>query len=168
LERDRHVGCDPCQRQPWRTATGLLGRDGDTRGRPESKGLSPAASRRTKNGAWEVELAGGTWKAIQSPYLQVLGERHALRDAMAMFDGGSSPYLDATVVFAPTIPPGSQLSSDFKVAIRGLDELPSELSQGGAQRWPLDKWEAFARHHRLTAVPDVATARSPMLAEVNA
>lgn len=120
------------------------------------------------NGAWEVELAGGAWKAIQSPYLQVLGGRHALRDAMAMFDGGSVPYPDAAVVFAPTIPPNSQLSSDFKVAIRGLDELPSELSQGGAQGWPLDKWEAFARHHRLNEVPDVATACSPVLAEAHA
>jgi hypothetical protein len=120
------------------------------------------------NGAWEVEIAGGAWKAIQSPYLQVLGGRHALRDAMAVFDGGSIPYPDAAVVFAPTIPPNSQLSSDFKVAILGLDELPSELSQGGAQGRPLDKWKAFARHHRLNEVPDVATACSPVLAEAHA
>ncbi len=120
------------------------------------------------NGAWEVELAGGAWKAIQSPYLQVLGGRHALRDAMAMFDGGSVPYPDAAVVFAPTIPPNSQISSDFKVAIRGMDVLPSELSQGGGQGWPLDKWEAFVRHHRLNEVPDVATACSPVLAEAHA
>lgn len=93
----------------------------------ESKGLS-AAVRGNENGAWQVRLASGRWKEIPNPYTQALGEKLALRDAMAEFAGPDVPYPDAALIFVPAITPGSTIpKGDFKVSIAELDNLPEQI-----------------------------------------
>lgn len=130
----------------------------------EAKGYSYAV-RGGENGTWQVQVASGQWKETPNLYAQTLGEKNALRDAMATFARASVPYLDAALVFVPAIPPGSAVpSGDYKVSIAGLGMLPrlitSAANRGG---WSLDQWRAFAAHHRLIAVPSLDAALSPKL-----
>ncbi|TGT44429.1 nuclease-related domain-containing protein [Mesorhizobium sp. M8A.F.Ca.ET.165.01.1.1] len=129
----------------------------------ESKGFSSAV-RGGENGAWHVQLASGQWKEIPNLYAQTLGEKNALRDAMAAFAGASVPYPDAALVFVPAIPAGSAIpSGDFKVTVGGLGKLPDLITSGANRGWSLDQWRAFAAHHRLIAVPSLDAALSPEL-----
>ncbi|MBK8082339.1 MAG: NERD domain-containing protein [Devosia sp.] len=117
------------------------------------------------NGPWQVQIAGGEWKGTRNAYLQARDAALALRDAMRAFATDEPPYPTAALVFEPHVPEGSELSGDFKVAILNLDELPTELEKAGPGGWPLARWLAFAQHHRLIAVTDVAAACDPALAK---
>ncbi|WP_136622608.1 MULTISPECIES: nuclease-related domain-containing protein [Mesorhizobium] len=129
----------------------------------ESKGFSSAV-RGGENGTWHVQLASGQWKEIPNLYAQTLGEKNALRDAMAAFAEASVPYPDAALVFVPAIPAGSAVpSGDFKIAVGGLSALPELITSAANRGWSLDQWRAFAAHHRLIAVPSLEAALSPEL-----
>lgn len=129
----------------------------------ESKGLSSAV-RGTENGDWQVRLTSGRWKDIPNAYAQALGEKLALRDAMAAFAGTDVPYPDAAVIFVPAIPAASVIPlGDFKVSVGGLDDLPDRIASAKRRGWSLDQWRAFAAHHRLVAVPSIDAASSPEL-----
>ena len=116
------------------------------------------------NGDWEVQLASGAWKKFVNPYLQAIGAKLALRDAMRSFAGADVPYPNAALVFVPTVPPGSTIpGDDFKVSIGGLSKLPAVITPMKRDGWSLDQWRAFAAHHRLLAVPSIDAALSPQL-----
>jgi len=135
----------------------------------ESKEFSSAV-RGGHNGDWEARFASGAWKKIANPYLQAIGEKLALRDAMRTFTGADVPYPNAAVVFVPAAPAGSTIpQGDFKVSFSGLDDIPglitsmkpvTSMKPGG---WTLDQWRAFASHHRLIEVPTIDAALSPEL-----
>jgi len=129
----------------------------------ESKGFTSAV-RGGHNGDWEAQLASGAWKKFVNPYLQAIGEKLALRDAMRSFAGDDVPYPNSALIFVPTVPPGSTIpQGDFKVSIGGLDELPALITSMKRDGWSLDRWRAFAAHHRLLAVPSIDAALSPQL-----
>ncbi|HML91880.1 NERD domain-containing protein [Methyloceanibacter sp.] len=129
----------------------------------ESKGFTSAV-RGGRNGDWEAQLASGAWKKFANPYLQVIGEKLALRDAMRSFARADVPYPNAALVFAPAVPPGSTIpQGDFKVSIGGLAELPAFITSMKRDGWSLDQWRAFATHHRLLAAPSIEAALSPQL-----
>ncbi|TCU64630.1 nuclease-like protein [Bradyrhizobium sp. R2.2-H] len=129
----------------------------------ESKGFTSAV-RGGHNGDWEARLASGEWKKFGNPYLQAMGQKLALRDAMRSFAGTDVPYPDAALIFVPAIPAGSTVPpGDFKVSIGGLDNLPGLIGSMKRDGWSLDQWRAFAAHHRLVAAPSVDAASSPEL-----
>ncbi|MBN8990662.1 MAG: NERD domain-containing protein [Rhizobiales bacterium] len=131
----------------------------------ESKGFTSIVRGR-HNGDWEARLTSGAWKKIGNPYLQAIGEKLALRDAMRDFSGDQVPYPNAALIFVPAIPPGAEIpQSDFKVSIGGLDELPGLITSMKHDGWSLDQWHGFATHHRLLAVPSIEAALSPELLE---
>jgi hypothetical protein len=133
----------------------------------ESKG-STSAVRGGHNGDWEAHLASGVWKKFANPYLQALGEKHALRDAMRSFAGADVPYPNAALVFVPSVSPGSTIpQGDFKVSIGGLGELPAFITSMKRDGWSLAQWRAFAAHHRLLAVPSMDAALSPQLLDAD-
>jgi hypothetical protein len=117
------------------------------------------------NGHWQVRMPSGDWRDCPNAWTQVLGEKNALRDAMQAFDG-SMPnfYPEASVVFVPKIPLGSELmAGDFKASIVGGNDVGSRLREVHRNCWDLAKWRAFAAHHRLRKVTSLATALSPNL-----
>ena len=60
-------------------------------------------------------------------------------------------YPEASVVFVPEIPPGSELTAgDFKASIIGRNDVGSRLREVHRNCWDLAKWRAFAAHHRLS------------------
>lgn len=129
----------------------------------ESKGFTSAV-RGGQNGDWEAQLSSGAWKKCANPYLQVIAEKLALRDAMRSFAGADVPYPNAALIFVPSVPPGSTIpQGDFKVSVGGLDELPKCITSMKRDGWSLDQWRAFAAHHRLFAVPSIDAALSPQL-----
>jgi hypothetical protein len=133
----------------------------------ESKGFTSAV-RGGPNGDWETRLASGVWKKFANPYLQAIGEKLALRDAMRSFAGTDVPYPNAALIFVPTVPPGSMIpQGDFKVSIGGLDELPAFITSVKRDGWSLDQWRAFAAHHRLLAAPSIDAALSPQLLDAD-
>nr|WP_249780189.1 NERD domain-containing protein [Bradyrhizobium sp. dw_411] len=129
----------------------------------ESKGFTSAV-RGGHNGDWEAHLASGAWKKFSNPYLQAIGEKLALRDAMRSFAGADVPYPNAALIFVPAVPPGSMVpQGDFKVSIGGLDVLPTSITSMKRDGWSLDQWRVFVAHHRLLAVPSIDAALSPQL-----
>lgn len=133
----------------------------------ESKGFTSAV-RGGRNGDWEVRLASGAWKKIENPYLQANSEKLALRDAMRSFTGIDVPYPNAALIFVPTVPVGSTIpQSDFKISIGGLDGMSTLITSMKRDGWPLDRWRAFAAHHRLLAVPSIDAALGPELLEAD-
>lgn len=131
----------------------------------ESKGFTSTV-RGGHNGDWETRLASGVWKKVGNPYLQAISEKLALRDAMRSFAEADVPYPDAALIFVPAIPAGSTiLQSDFKVSIGDLDDVSELITSTKRDGWPLDRWRAFAGHHRLLAVPSIDAALSPELLE---
>lgn len=93
------------------------------------------------NGAWYVESANGERKRLnpgrKNPYNQVIAYFYALTN---FFNSHRREFLSAhkstnvdfrtcrrVVVIAPTIPDGSQIELDWKVELKGLDELPTYL-----------------------------------------
>lgn len=91
-------------------------------------------------------------------YRQTLDASYALRDAMRQFEGKDVAYPHAALAFAPAIPKESSISSDFKVQLIGLDDLPALLQQSNTQPWSLDRCRAFALRHGLTSVASVDAA----------
>lgn len=129
----------------------------------ESKGFTSAV-RGGPNGDWQMRLASGVWKKVNNPYLQAMGEKLALRDAMRSFAGTDVPYPNAALIFVPAIPTGSTIPpGDFKVSIGGLDDLPRLVTSTKRDGWSLDRWRAFAAHHRLVSAPSIDEAMSPEL-----
>lgn len=129
----------------------------------ESKGFTSAV-RGGPNGDWEMRLASGVWKKVNNPYLQAMGEKLALRDAMRSFAGTDVPYPNAALIFVPSIPTGSAIPpGDFKVSIGGLNDLPGLVTSMKRDGWSLDQWRAFAAHHRLVSAPSIDEAMSPEL-----
>ncbi|MCK1354228.1 NERD domain-containing protein [Bradyrhizobium sp. CW7] len=129
----------------------------------EAKGFTSAV-RGSENGDWEVRLASGAWKKAANPYVQVLGQKMALRDAMRRFAGSEAPFPNAAVIFVPAIPSGSNITQGgFKIATGGLDELAGLITPMKRDGWSLEQWLAFAAHHRLLKVPSLDAALSPEL-----
>ena len=119
-----------------------------------------------ENGPWKVHLATGDWKNIRNPYVQALDAVFALKDAMRAFRNLPAPYIDAAVVFAPTIPHGSQiLPSNRKVSVMGHDGLSARLRIRDNSGWSLNEWRTFAKHLGLTRVSSVSAACDHSLVE---
>ncbi|MBR0840480.1 NERD domain-containing protein [Bradyrhizobium liaoningense] len=129
----------------------------------EAKGFTSAV-RGGENGDWEVRLASGAWKKAANAYVQVLGQKMALRDAMRRFAGNEAPYPNAAVIFVPAIPAGSRIpQGDYKVSIGGLGELAGLITPMKRDGWALGRWQDFADHHRLLKVPSIDAALSAEL-----
>ncbi|HEY1016765.1 MAG TPA: nuclease-related domain-containing protein, partial [Herpetosiphonaceae bacterium] len=93
------------------------------------------------NGRWKVVSASGSVKWLnqgrKNPYNQVIAYYYAFRNFLhdRRFDFLSeqkSSMIDfrackRLVVIAPTLEPGSDIMLDWKVAVKGLDELPTFL-----------------------------------------
>lgn len=93
------------------------------------------------NGPWFVESANGERKRLnpgrKNPYNQVISYYYSLINFLNERRGELlSPQKASTVdfrtckrlvVIAPTIQPGSQVETDWKVELKGLDELPAYL-----------------------------------------
>ncbi len=93
------------------------------------------------NGAWYVESANGERKRLnpgrKNPYNQVIAYFYALtnflnshrREFLSQHKSSNVDFRTCrrVVVIAPTIPEGSQIDLDWKVELKGLDELPSYL-----------------------------------------
>lgn len=131
----------------------------------EAKGFTSAV-RGSENGDWEVRLASGTWKKTANSYVQVLGQKMALRDAMRRFAGHEAPYPNAAVIFVPALPANSSIpQGDFKVSIGALGELAGLITPMKRDGWALGQWRDFATHHRLLKVPSIDAALSAELLE---
>jgi hypothetical protein len=93
------------------------------------------------NGAWHVESANGERKRLnpgrKNPYNQVIAYFYALtnflnshrREFLSQHKSNNVDFRTCrrVVVIAPTIPAGSQIELDWKVELKGLDELPTYL-----------------------------------------
>ena len=112
------------------------------------------------NGAWTVVSKAGSTKLLNSgrknPYNQVISYFYSftnfLNDHKAeIVSAQSAPDVDfrsakRVIVVVPTLEPGSQIDLDWKVQVKGLDELPTylviersagiELSDQALQRIP--------------------------------
>jgi hypothetical protein len=111
------------------------------------------------NGQWQVRLASGEWKNMPNHYLQALGAKNALRDAMSQFAGGDVAYPDAALLYLPAIPSGSSAyGGDQKVSVGGMAELPELIQRRDGRHWTLAQWRAFAAGHRLERVDSLAAA----------
>src|SRR4028118_215428 len=120
----------------------------------EAKG-NHTAVRGGESGKWEVYAAFGRWKPARNFRQQAIGASHAVKDSMAAFSDREDGYPVTALVFAPSIPYGSDLPpSDLKVSICSLAELDGLLARSSGLRWPLVTWRAFARQLNLTKVPD--------------
>ena len=129
----------------------------------EAKGIRRPI-RGSENGPWQVQVASGEWKDSPSPYLQAREAALKVRDAIRSFERREIPYPTAAVVFVPAIPRGSQAHpGDFKVSVLGLEGLGSVLCKRQKDALPLHRWQAFAKHLRLTPVPTAAAACDPAL-----
>lgn len=118
---------------------------------------------------WQVRVASGEWKDILNPYLQTVGAKNALRDAMQSFSGENVAYPSAALVFSPSIPAGSSpYRGDFKAAVIGLDTVGDFLNQTNSAHWSLDQWRAFAQHQNLMRVGRMEAAFDPRIAEAEA
>lgn len=120
----------------------------------EAKGLAQPIDGGV-NGPWHMHSAAGPM-VLRNGYVQAVGAKHALRDAMAAM-ASPAPYPDAAVVLSPCVPAGSNLTrGDYKARVIDLDELVLPRASRAAA-WPLDHWRAFARRHGLQPVPRLAS-----------
>ena len=131
----------------------------------EAKGFAVPV-RGAQNGAWQVCVASGGWKNIPNPYLQTVGAKYALRDAMQSFSGTDVAYPSAALVFTPSIPVGSSpYQGDFKAAVIGLDSISDLLDETRTDHWSLDQWRAFVVHHSIKRVDRIESAFDPQIAD---
>jgi hypothetical protein len=109
---------------------------------------------------WSARTGTGRWVPFRSPVRQADEARLALRDRLAMFLGSPPPYFPSAVIFAPQVPPGSEIpSDDFKVRIGDLSDLRTWITQqNGSSEVSLAQWRAFAAHLGLRRVSGVAAA----------
>jgi hypothetical protein len=115
---------------------------------------------------WQLHVASGSWKNFQNPYLQTVGAKNAIRDAMRSFWGENVGYPSAALVFSPSIPVGSSpYRGDFKAAVIGLDTVGDLLDQANSAHWSVDQWRAFAQHQNLIRVDRMEAAFDPRIAE---
>ena len=118
------------------------------------------------NGAWQYQAASGDWLDFPNPYLQALGAKLKVRDAMASVVGSGVPYPDAALIFEPCTPDGSEaFGGDFKVSVGGLADLDRLLGKTPQNALALDDWEALADQHGLDAVSGVEAACDPAMFE---
>lgn len=111
-----------------------------------------------ENGEWEVWTNSG-WKPSRNYYAQTVRACHALRDAMSQFEGISVPYPSAALVFSSTIAQGSSdFRGNFKATIIELGDLHRVLRPGSTHLWAIENWRAFAKHHQLKKVENIAMA----------
>lgn len=129
----------------------------------EAKGYTRPVSGGS-NGYWCVRVASGRTKNVDNAYLQALGAKNALRDAMRTIGLEEAHYPHAAVVFVPDIPLGSSVTEgDFKVSVIGLSALGDEIGRSPSSSWSTEQWRAFARHNNLRFVPSVDAACDPAL-----
>lgn len=134
----------------------------------EAKGNSGPV-RGGENGTWQYRAASGGWKDFPSanpnPHDQTVRACHAVRDAMTTHACAEVAYPSAALVFAPTIPFGSEVGNGtFKAAILGLDAIERQLQRTDATEWTLVQWRAFAETHRLIKVAELEAAFDPHIA----
>ena len=131
----------------------------------EAKGFTRAV-RGGENGPWEVHLGSGRWKEFRNPYRQALDAALAVKDAARAFADTGALRIDAALVFAPGIPPGSEaFQGNSKVSVIGQSRLAAILRMCRRGLWSVDEWRAFADHLRLTRVSSVSAACDHGLAE---
>lgn len=110
------------------------------------------------NGPWFVESANGDRKRLnpgrKNPYNQVISYFYSLtnflndhrRDFLSAHKADSVDFRTCkrVVVIAPTIQEGSKIDLDWKVELRGLDELPAFLVTERSSEIDLSEGEMFA------------------------
>ena len=121
--------------------------------------------RGTPNGKWEVKVPSG-WKKINNFYQQTLSAAYALRDEMKSVVLAEINYAAAALVLVPGIPPASEISTDHKVSVVGLNGLDTLLERKSAVQWTLEEWRRFAVRLRLTRVNNVEACFDPRMAEL--
>lgn len=114
------------------------------------------------NGPWFVESANGDRKRLnpgrKNPYNQVISYFYSLtnflndhrRDFLSAHKADSVDFRTCkrVVVIAPTIQEGSRIDLDWKVELRGLDELPAFLVTERSSEIDLTEGE-------MLAIPDM-------------
>ena len=116
-----------------------------------------------QNGEWERRSARGR-RSLGNPYLQVLGAKNALRDAMRELTDERIGHPDACIVVEPRLPNGSDVDvNDHKVTLIDADQLMVCLNRASEIQWALSEWDALASHLALRKVPTVEAACSPKL-----
>lgn len=127
----------------------------------EAKGnRTPVRGQANSAADWSARTGTGRWVPFRSPVRQADEARLALRDRLAMFFGSPPPYFPGAVIFAPQVPPKSEIPrSDFKVRIGDLTDLRTWVTQqNGSSGASLAQWRAFAAHLGLRVVSGVAAA----------
>ncbi|HEU5101099.1 MAG TPA: nuclease-related domain-containing protein [Roseiflexaceae bacterium] len=110
------------------------------------------------NGPWFVESANGERKRLnpgrKNPYNQVISYYYSLINFLNEHRSTFLSPQKATavdfrtckrlVVIAPTVQPGSQVETDWKVELKGLDELPAYLVTERSSEIDLSEEEMLA------------------------
>ncbi|MFZ1429691.1 MAG: NERD domain-containing protein [Geminicoccaceae bacterium] len=120
--------------------------------------------RGSPNGQWEVKVPSG-WKKINNFYQQTLSGAYALRDEMKCVVSSEVSYATAALVFVPGVPPASEISTNYKVSVIGLDGLDALLECKSSFQWTPEEWRRFAVRLRLTKVNNVEACFDSRMAE---
>ena len=116
------------------------------------------------NGQWE-QLGPYGVRKIGNAYSQAWNARLALRDEIQRghpVDG----YPNGFVIVTPGIPEGSEISSDFKVTIAGLDSLKHELSRPSGTLMTPARCQELAKQLGLEPVSSPTAAMDLQALEV--
>ncbi len=116
------------------------------------------------NGQWE-QLGPYGVRKVGNAYTQAWNAKLAIRDEIQ----GKHPvdgYPNGLVIVTPGIPNGSEMSSDFKVTIAGLDSLELELSRPSGILLTSSACDDLARQLSLESVTSVAAAIDPTCLEL--
>jgi hypothetical protein len=119
------------------------------------------------NGSWTVVGSNGEEKRLnpgrKNPYNQVISYFHALTNYLnehrnsflSEHKAGKMDFRTCkrVVVIAPQIQAGSQIELDWKVELRGLDELPTYLITERSSEIELSEQEMLAIPHLLNCEP---------------
>lgn len=124
---------------------------------------STAPLRGSVNGSWAALTRSGRWKATRNAYLQALDEKNALRDALREHEVEVAGYPDAHIVFVPRLAAGSELPSDYKVTVGGIEELAVQLARCSGLCCSVRQWHTFADRLGLEGVFDLTNAWDPCL-----
>lgn len=121
------------------------------------------------NGLWQMHSSGNVWKNVRNPYLQALDAKNALRDELRASHGELTGYPDACIVFAPTLPVGSDVPvSNFKVSIIEVGTLADVTTKRSELLFSREQWAVFAQKMRLQRVQTPGAACDPKLLEQEA
>jgi hypothetical protein len=120
------------------------------------------------NGDW-YRGDGPAQSPVANYYVQALGQKNAIRDALARHTGETPSYPECALVFVPGLPAGSRIPpSDFKVGQIDLPELPTQIARQASTPWKLADVRSLAKSLGLVAAKDVETACSQSLSEAQA